>query len=104
MEGQPSFEEIAEYIKEHPGSTIQELANAFAKTDDNVIMMPKPGCKKQHYVVAVNVQTNFWEHMQQFTKEPYVEVRTNKFCCMITDNVIYTGPHEFLPLIWSVEA
>nr|QBK92283.1 MAG: hypothetical protein LCPAC304_06300 [Pithovirus LCPAC304] len=105
MEGQPSFEKIAAHLKENPGSTIQELAEAFDKTDDDtVITMLKPGCKKKNYVVAVNVQSDFWTHMQRFSNEPYVDMQLSPLSCMITDSVRYTGPDEFVPLVWNIKA
>ncbi len=99
----PSFLELKEFIKERPEATICEIRDHFNQQGDDIVGVLKPGCKKKMWVLAYGINEKFFEHLQEFIKEPYVVCGTDMLACRISDKTMYRGPGEFLPLILSID-
>lgn len=100
--GFPSFRELKKFISNNQRATICEIRNHFSQKGDTTICIPKPNCKHKQYVLAYNINAEFYAHLTEFMKEKYVIVDKDPLACMISDSTIYTGPGEFLPIVLSI--
>ena len=98
----PTFLELKEYIIEHPRATICELRDKFNQQGDDVISIKKKNTN-QKQVLAYAINGDFFEYLQSFMKEEYVDINTDNMACLISDSTIYEGPEQLLPIVLSIK-
>jgi len=92
----PTFAELTHFIYQHPRATICEIRDEFNQKGDSFITI-----KKQ--VIAYGINSEFFDHLQEFMKEDYVECDIDHMACLISDNTRYNGPGKFLPVVLSIK-
>ena len=99
----PTFVALKNFILENPKSTICEIRDKFEQHGDDVVTRLKPNCKNKEMVLAYNINGDFFGYLQNFMKQDYVLCDVDKMACLISDNHIYTGPGQFLPIVLSIK-
>ena len=103
----PTFLELKQFITYNSQATICEIRDKFEQHGDVVVTRLtrlKPNCKKKEMVLAYNINGDFFEYLQNFMKQDYVLCGVDKMACLISDNHIYTGPGQFLPIVLSIKS
>ena len=99
----PSFDELKNFLLENPRATICEIRDKFEQHGDVVVSRLKPNCKNKEIVLAYNINADFFQYLHTFMQQDYVHCDIDRMACIISDNHIYTGPGEFLPIVLSVK-
>jgi hypothetical protein len=99
----PNFEELRAYIAPHPNATIREICKHFNQCGDVAVAIRKPGCPGKQLVLANGISPEFWEHLREFMKKPYVRVGGNLAACAIADDIhpVYPGA-EVVPIVLTI--
>ena len=92
----PTFDELKQFIRARPEATICEIRDKFGQKGDSII-------STKQYVLAYSIKSEFWRHLQEFMKQPYVTVDLNMLACRISDSTRYVGPGQFLPIVLSIK-
>ena len=92
----PTFVALKNFILENPKSTICEIRDKFEQHGDDVVI-------NKEMVLAYNINGDFYGYLQNFMKQDYVLCDVDKMACLISDNHIYTGPGQFLPIVLSIK-
>lgn len=95
----PSFEELKEFIKKNQHATILEICKKFGQLGDSVISTMDG---RTELVLAYGVNREFFEYLQSFMKEEYVQCNEDPFACLISDDTRYVGKGKFLPITLSI--
>jgi len=98
----PSFSVLREFIRENPKASICEIRDEFNQCGDDVVSRHKPGCSQKQLVLAYGINGEFFRYLQSFIKEEDVVVDADHVSCMVSDNTLYTGPGEFVPILLSI--
>lgn len=100
----PTFLELKQFIYEHPKSTICAIRDNFNQIGDAVIIIKKPTCKNKEFVLAYNINSEFWKYLYTFMKEEYVKCEEDRLAeRIITDEKKYTGQGEIFPIVLSIK-
>jgi len=100
----PTFLELKQFISEHPKSTICAIRDKFNQIGDAVIIIKKPTCKNKEFVLAYNINREFWKYLYTFMKEDYVKCEEDRVVdLIITDEKKYIGQGEFFPIVLSIK-
>ncbi len=95
----PSFEEIKEFIKNNEKATICEIRDKFNQQGDDIVSMM---INNKEYVLAYGINAPFFNYLQEFMKNDYVECNEDVLCCLISDSTKYVGDEQFLPMVLSI--
>ncbi len=99
----PSYDEIREFIIDHDGATICQIRDHFNQGGDSEITMLKPNCKKKKYLLAWNINEDFFHYLQDFMKQEYVKVEESMLFHLITGSELCRSSDTFLPIVLSIK-
>lgn len=97
----PSFEELRQYLRTHPRTTICELRDVYHQRGDDIIAYEKPK-EEDQIVLAYGIQREFFTYLQSFIREQDVICQVDEMTCLVKDQTRYIGKGQFLPFVLSL--
>ena len=92
----PSFAELSDFIYQNPRATICQIRDKFNQKGDSYITI-------MNEVIAYGINSEFFEYLQEYMKEDYVQCDIDYMACRISDNTRWAGPGKFLPVVLSIK-
>ena len=92
----PTFTQIEDFVISKPRATICEIRDHFGKRGNYV-------CFIRNKVIAYGIDKEFFIHLREFIKNPFVETELDFMACMCSDETKYTGKGKFLPVVLTIK-